>query len=172
MTKTRRAGFSKKRRRGGRKTVKRRGREQRTRVKRRGRKRSRRRRRRGGTTPVNNANTLTSSWKRTTSEARGQPDFGRHAGDVEFKTAQRDNQSYRPWYFDVTGSQEAVNKFKDAETKAGSATNTGENVDIYNWMGYYPDRGPDTSEMTSYMTKQGYGPVVKSWLGGPPGDNE
>ena len=56
MTKTRRAGFSKKRRRGGRKTVKRRsgrktmkrrGRKRRTRVKRRGRKRSSRRRRGG-----------------------------------------------------------------------------------------------------------------------------
>jgi len=47
MTKTRRAGFRKKRRRGSRKTVKRRGRKRSTRVKRRGRRRSRRRSRGG-----------------------------------------------------------------------------------------------------------------------------
>ena len=41
MTKTRRVGFRKKRRRGGRKTIKRRGRKRRTRVKRRGKCRSR-----------------------------------------------------------------------------------------------------------------------------------
>ena len=56
MTKTRRAGFSKKRRRGGRKTMKRRGRKRRTRVKRRGRKRSSRRRRGGAGTTHNSSN--------------------------------------------------------------------------------------------------------------------
>ena len=174
MTKTRRAGFSKKRRRGGRKTMKRRGRKQRTRVKRRGRKRSiRRRRRRGGagtTHHVNNANTVNGSWKHATAKAHGQPDGIRHADDIVVKQPWG-KQSYRPYYFDVTGSQDAVNKFKGEETIAGSAKNTGENVDIFNWIGYYPTKG-DFSEMTSYMTKNGYGPVIKDWLGGPPGDNK
>ena len=181
MTKTRRAGFSKKRRRGGRKTVKRRsgrktmkrrGRKRRTRVKRRGRKRSSRRRRGAGTTHhVKKDGSVTGSWEPATAKAYGQPDPIGHHDDIEVKQPWG-KQSYRPWTFEVTGSQGAVKQFKDEETKAGSAKNTGGTMDIYNFLGYYPDRGPDTSKMTRYMDKKGYGSEMKNWLQGPPNDNK